>query len=63
MITTAVTGFIVAVLALVGITPTAWLIGAIWLAVKAVIVVGAFALAARGLKKAPEPIAGGTQDP
>lgn len=57
MITTAVTGFIVAILAFFGITPSAWLIGAIWLAVKAVIVVSAFAIAALGFKKAqaPEP--------
>lgn len=51
MITTAVTGFIVAILAFMGISPTAWLVGAIWLGVKAIIVVGAFALAARGFKK------------
>ena len=51
MITTAITAAIVAALAFFGIAPSPWLVGAIWIAVKAMVVLGALALAARTMRR------------
>lgn len=47
MISAPVTAAIVAILAFFGVSPTAWLVGAIFVAVKAFIVLGGLGLAAR----------------
>ena len=56
MFTTAITAAIVGALALVGITPTAWAIGAIWLVVKALVVLGIFGAVGKFFQKRKDPV-------
>lgn len=56
MITTAVTAAIVGTLALFGVSPTAWTIGAIWIFVKALVVLGIFGFVSKLFQKRKAPV-------
>lgn len=56
MITTAVTAAIVGALAVFGVTPTPWAIGAIWLVVKAFVVLGIFGAVTKLFSKRKAPV-------
>jgi hypothetical protein len=56
LLTTAITAAIVGALSLFGMTPTPWLIGAIWIGVKVLVVGGIFGLVAKFLQKRKAPV-------
>lgn len=59
LFTTAITAAIVGALALFGITPTAWAIGAIWIAVKVLVVLGIFGAVGKFFQKRKAPVVDG----